>query len=1162
MFKALRIFAIVAILATFATSVGAAPPAPVYMQPETDDVGEDITLAPANRWIVQLEALPLAQYEGGEPELRATAPIATGADRLDVNAPASRAYITHLKAAQVEVAAAVQQTIPGTKIERDYQVVFNGFAVKLPEADETAALKLGQLPGVKHVFRQRIHSPEMYASLPLIGADTLWQQVGGQAEAGKGIKVAVIDTGVHPDNACFDPTGYEYPEGFPKMDTDKPYTTTEKVIAARAYYREDEPPPEGDDGTWPGPKSSSHGTHVGGTIACVTDTVASIGTYSETISGVAPAAWLMSYRVFYPTKDPEILWSGSAFDAELIAALEDAVTDGADIVNNSWGGGSPNAYPGATDLAYDAAWDAGVVIVFSAGNSGPYPATTDHASDKNITVGASTSGGTISTGSLDVIAPEPISETLQHMPIGTAAFGTPITEALSFNYVPAVTVDPANVEGCNPWPAGTFTGKAALISRGTCNFTDKVYNAQEAGAEFVVVHNDEERGDALIAMGGEDERITIPSIFIGYSDGMGMTSWYEQYGAASELRVDPNMIIQAGNTPDQLANFSSRGPTLRNTMAVDLVAPGVNIFSAGYGSASGEAQHLGFGQISGTSMAAPHVSGSAAVLKQLYPDWTPAQIKSALMSTGELDLTDYDGSEVGALDRGAGRIDLAHAGNPGLTFNKPSLSFGTMMAGQMMTECIQVTDVFSHASPFTYTVAISETGNMTTTGFFDIDVSADTLTFNAMGEMQRLHVTVDVDASAPAGDYEGLVWLKHGPHVVHMPVWIHVWPEKQDKVLLVDGDFSELSVYGYPFMDVTPFYTSTLDSLGIPYDHYSATGVYFDSGFTTDPSFPDITTLQQYPAVIWYTGDNYFGDVPSEWDQDILIRYLQGGGRLLATGQDISSILGETSGNASTGLYEDFFGAAYLQDNVFSGTLQTATRQVSGLSFAEGITLDLSLIGQTAFLAGVGAGNQAWVDEIQLSEDKYPGEADVPTVPLFQATSGDHEADGYVATARSAEPMLDQPQKLFDGRTLYLGFGFEGINNPWGETIMGVSDRESVMAQFLSYLDIMPTVSLPAEIQATRAETVTFVADAGFTATWDGMSTSITQYRWNFGDGSDVMVTTVPTVTHVYTQSGTFDAYVEVTEEYTHKAVAESQVTIDEGMSYIYLPLVTKNFGD
>jgi len=1098
--------------------------------PETSD-GEQPTFAPANYWMIQLEEPTLAQYTGGIAGLRPTAISATGATRLDVNSSASRAYIAHLKGVQAQTAQAIQKTIPGAEISRNYQIVFNGLAIYLPKADENADVLLRTIPGVKNVYRQEVFYPTMYASLPLINAPAMWEAVGGQATAGAGIKVAVIDTGIYLTNTCFSPAGYAYPAEFPKMDTDKPAATNEKVIVARAYFRPDDAPVAGSGATWPGPEDSSHATHVAGTIACVPGVIASYGGYTETISGVAPAAQLMSYKVFYHAASG----GDSGYTAELVAALEDAVADGADVINNSWGGGSPVYYPSPEDLAADDAWDAGVVVVFSAGNSGPYPNTTDHVSDKDITVGASTTTGTIVAGRLGVSAPTPISETLQNMAFVTSAFGDALEagEIYTYDYLPASVVSETNVTGCNPWPAGTFTGKAALIRRGVCEFGVKVLNAEQAGAEFAIVYNSVAGGDALIPMGAGEvgDQATISSVFIGNTNGEGMVRWYGIYGEASEVTLN-NVAYQIGNTPDLLADFTSRGATSLNTMGVDVVAPGVNIYSSGYG--SGENAHAGFGQASGTSMAAPHVSGSAALLKDLHPDWTPAQVKSALMTSAVLDLADYDESEVGALDRGSGRIDLGEAGDPGLTLDMPSLSFGHLSADGTMSATVQATDVVSRAAGtnITYTLTISETGDMTTTAYFDISVDPATLVFSDDGQIENFLVTVDVAADAPAGDYEGMIWLHSDDYELHVPVWLRVWPELSDKVLVLDGDASP---YGGR-ANYSEYYTSTLESLEVSYDYLDLFSY----------SVPAQTILQQYKAIIFFTGDSSL-DILGESDQDILVGYLQGGGRLLATGQDLAWGLSIAPEDEAVTNLPSFLGAEWAQDDVFSGTLETDPRRLQGLGFAQSLRLDISVDGDTVT---DGAANQYSVDKIKLPV-LHEGQP-VPSItskPIFQATSGDHGADGLVGMTLCSDPTLEDPQTYADFRTVYLSFGFEGINDPVTTTHQ-FGSRDVVMENLLGYLFTEPTVALSYEVAEGA---VVLSATAGF-ATDD--VTDIVSYRWDFGDESPVITSTTSSVTHTFA-SGSHTVRVEVTDFYGHTALAQAAVSANVSL---YLPLVMRGY--
>ena len=289
------------------------------------------------------------------------------------------------------------------------------------------------------------------------------------------------------------------------------------------------------------------------------------------------------------------------------------------------------------------------------------------------------------------------------MSFGIALFGDPLPvgTTISYTFMTSASVDMTNIEGCNAWAGTPFTGNAVLIQRGTCNFSQKVYHAQEAGAEFVVVYNN--AGDEILNMAAGDfaELVTISSIFVGQTDGEGMVSWYDTNGAASEIEL--NMLaFQEGNDPDILANFSSRGPGVGNVLKPDITAPGVNILAQGYApGTTGEDRHLGFGQVSGTSMAAPHVAGAAALLRQIHPTWSNAEIKSALMSTSKyIGIWNGDGTHAQPLDQGAGRLDLTNAADPGVILDPPSLSYGVVVTGTVETMDVTVTSVPEGAEIF------------------------------------------------------------------------------------------------------------------------------------------------------------------------------------------------------------------------------------------------------------------------------------------------------------------------------------------------------------------------------------------------------------------------------------------------------------------------------
>src|SRR5690606_15611048 len=229
-----------------------------------------------------------------------------------------------------------------------------------------------------------------------------------------------------------------------------------------------------------------------------------------------------------------------------------------------------------------------------------------------------------------------------------------------------------------------FDGVMALISRGTCNFSAKVYYAEQAGATAALIYNND--GDGLVSMSCgefcEPGEITIPSFFVGQTNGEAIIDWYEEHGDEAMLELD-YVALSVENEPDVIANFSSRGPGVGNVLKPDIAAPGVNIIAQGYTpGATGEARHLGYGQVSGTSMAAPHVAGAAALVREAHPTWTNADIKSAMMSTSKfMDVYNQDGSPAQPLDMGAGRLDLTNVTDPGVILYPPSLSFGQMLTG-------------------------------------------------------------------------------------------------------------------------------------------------------------------------------------------------------------------------------------------------------------------------------------------------------------------------------------------------------------------------------------------------------------------------------------------------------------------------------------------------
>jgi len=863
------------------------------------------------RLIVELNSPPLAA-------IYATQVQAASVDgKLEANSPAAQAYIDQLRAEQAAFVSAMQAAVPTAKVstfvnetgeahQASYQIVFNGLAID-PGTDRDAARKrLAHLPGVKGVYLDLPHQTDLYTSTLLINAPALWNNtlIGGRANGGAGIKIASMDGGVHHLAPMMNGAGYTYPPGYGPNGLGLTANNNGKIIASRSYFRPYDPPAPGDENPWPGKNGTSHGMHTASTAAGGIVTATYDGLNVGTMSGVAPKAYVMSYRVFYES----INGNGSFWNAEGIAALEDIVKDRADVLNNSWGGG-PTSSGGeydALDTALINAVKAGIFVSMSNGNSGPGLGTGDHPSPDYINVAASTTSGTLAAGRVGVKA----NPTLQNFAFSAAGFGSPLAvgQISDFSYLPSAAVDPANILGCNPWPAGTFAGKAALIKRGTCDFSVKVLNAERAGATFAVVYNHETGGNGLINMGAGSvgNQVTIPSLFIGNTNGTALVSLYNANPAAAILEIN-TIAFQAGSKPDVIASFSSRGPGVGEVLKPDITAPGVNILAQGFTEGvTGEARHLGYGQASGTSMAAPHVAGAAALIKQVHPNWSPAYIKSALMSTSKyLNIYNGDGSPAQPLDMGAGRLDLTHAADPGVILNPPSLSFSQVPTGTQKTIGVKVTSVANAAETYSLSTLFTGAGFTQTTALPGVTVTPSSLTLNP-GETKIVSVTFDSKTGGGYGDNEGFVLLHGATHDAHLPAWARVIPTlKLADVLIIDDSNSTLG----PNNVYLGYYTNALNQLG-----YTYKVVDWDLFVV-----PNAVTLGAFKAVILFTGDNSSAVAGlAQQETDRLLEYLNAGGLVIAMGQDLAQTLqaNQTDPSTPTNFYAFGLGANWIQDSV------------------------------------------------------------------------------------------------------------------------------------------------------------------------------------------------------------------------------------------------------
>ncbi|GHH98810.1 S8 family serine peptidase [Neobacillus kokaensis] len=325
-------------------------------------------------------------------------------------------------------------------------------------------------------------------------------------------------------------------------------------------------------------KATIHGTHVAGIIAA-----------NGKIKGVAPEAKIVAYRALGP--------GGGGTTEQVLAAIDQAIKDKVDIVNLSLGN-SINGPDLPISLALDRAVEKGIVAVAAAGNSGPnvWTVGSPGTSSKAISVGASTP-----TMEIPYLLIEGTRDKIRIQPMEGS-----VDWKLDRSY--------EIVDGGlgRKKDLKHVQGKIVLIKRGTFTFSEKAKNAEEAGAKAVLIYNN--IGGGLI--GNLDREIAIPVGSLPKKDGEFLK---KQQPKTARLNIRKEK--------DQLADFSSRGPVTGTwEIKPDILAPGVAINSTVPG---------GYLSLQGTSMAAPHVAGACALIKQAHPDWTPEQIKSALMNTAK-----------------------------------------------------------------------------------------------------------------------------------------------------------------------------------------------------------------------------------------------------------------------------------------------------------------------------------------------------------------------------------------------------------------------------------------------------------------------------------------------------------------------------------------------
>lgn len=600
----------------------------------------------------------------------------------------------------------------GIRVRGTIEIIGNAIAV-----EGATERQLRQLPGVKRIVPVRRLRAHMDRVTEIFSLNQAWEQVGGIANAGAGLKIAIIDTGIDETHQAFRDTGLTAPEGYPLVSSDAnlPFTSG-KIIVARSYQ-----------GTVS--DCEGHGTGVAMAAAGVQHRAG-----SRTLSGVAPKAWLGVYRASdgceggFPTDNVEL-------------AMEDAVRDKMDIINLSLGGWGIESLESSEFEPYiKRAIEAGVMVVSAAGNEGPDSGTIgDTGSGSAISVGAASSstrsGAGVTIGS----------ETLA----ASAGSNSADAPAVSAKAKDIAAFDETRL-GCDPYPADSgVSARIAVVSRGICDFTVKFANAANAGASAIIVYDNQDSGDLITMV---SDGAAIPGLLVAKADG-------EKLRAALAADADLDLrVVFSGTLPDdpaRIPGYSSRGPTADLGIKPDLVATG-NVRTAYPSAVSGTANSYAI--YSGTSFASPLVAGAAALLKQKRPGLGVAQYHSLLANSA----TAIPGS---VMTVGAGLLNLNAALTNNATSSAISISFGRFQDAAGATREFHITNIGTLPETFATSIVSADASQPA--------LSQTDFTLGP-GESQQLKLAFDGAQLAP-GAYQGTVQINgSNGSALRIPYWMGI----------------------------------------------------------------------------------------------------------------------------------------------------------------------------------------------------------------------------------------------------------------------------------------------------------------------------------------------------------------------------------------------------
>ncbi|XP_041012796.1 subtilisin-like protease SBT1.7 [Juglans microcarpa x Juglans regia] len=686
-----------------------------------------------------------------------------------------------------------------------YENVIHGFSTRLT-AEE--ALLLGSQPGILSVLPELTYELHTTRTPEFLGLEKSESMIP-EAKLASEVVIGVLDTGVWPESKSFDDSGIgPVPSSWKgACETGTNFTSSNcnrKLIGARYFSKgyeaalgpidesKESRSPRDDDG---------HGTHTSTTAAGSSVGEASLLGYAPgTARGMATHARVAAYKV---------CWVGGCFSSDILAAMDKAIDDNVNVLSMSLGGGMSDYFKDSVAIGAFSAMEKGILVSCSAGNAGPTPSSLSNLAPWITTVGA---------GTLDRDFPAYVSLGNGKNYSGVSLYrGNSLPETLTpFIYAG----NASNSTSGNLCMMGTLApekvaGKIVLCDRGVNARVQKGAVVKEAGGAGMVLANTAANGEELVA-----DAHLLPATSVGERSGNAIKNY---------LFTDPKPTVtilfegtKIGIQPSPvIAAFSSRGPNsiTPEILKPDIIAPGVNIlagWSGGVGPTglSIDTRRVAFNIISGTSMSCPHVSGLAALVKAAHLDWSPAAIRSALMTTaytaykkGESLLDVSTGKPATPYDYGAGHVNPIAALNPGLVYDLAAEDYLNFVCALNYTESqinslarrkftcdtskkYSLNDLnypsFSVVFSSSRSSVVKHTRTLTNVGLpgtykvsatsdnpsVKISVEPDSLNFSETNEKKAYAVTFTATGSSSSTDSFGRLEWTDGKHTVASPIAI------------------------------------------------------------------------------------------------------------------------------------------------------------------------------------------------------------------------------------------------------------------------------------------------------------------------------------------------------------------------------------------------------